>query len=595
MNKIQFLMILCMIGMMQITHAQQQVSENEARNAAISTLYNKTELLKRSSDTEIDTVYTLSNSRSNVLMYEVVFKNRSAILLSGSKACLPVLGYYTKSEHDKGSVFDTTNTNVSCCLHAFLQDYMQELEHCFAQKAITLQYEEQWRELQNTDVYRGTPPTTIIVDALLTTKWGQSISNDMGKCDAYNYYVTATHSSCPSCNYVNRCYAGCVAVAMAQTIKYWNYPVYMSNMSYQYDWCNMSDSLLISSPNYEKKRNAIARLIKDCGEKTQTVYCSRKCSATSGINKVYNALLNDFGYSSNAVLLSKEDYNNVEGWKNLIKANLDAATPVFYQALSNSSGHAFVCDGYGSDGMFHFNWGWTGRYDGWFAIDNLNPMNSYNSGHIAIFNAYPSTFQNYCNFTSPLWMHFSSGGTQENVPKTFTVLESVPESYPASWRTIESGQSAEYVAHKEIRLKPGFRAKAGSNFRARIEPCDGCNNRELARSVLFIGNEETSDIGDFYYDTIPITTKKLLLQEEEKENPNPNGAITLYPNPNTGSFTITGEDINEIEVFNLLGQSIYSVKNPQTYTINLPNAAKGTFFVRITTSKESVTKKVVVQ
>ena len=71
--------------------------------------------------------------------------------------------------------------------------------------------------------------------------------------------------------------------------------------------------------------------------------------------------------------------------------------------------------------------------------------------------------------------------------------------------------------------------------------------------------------------------------------------FTIYPNPNDGSFTVTGEDIQGIEVFNLLGQSVYKMQNPDTFTINLPTGAKGTFFARITTSKESVTKKVVVQ
>ena len=37
------------------------------------------EVLQRSSNTEIDTVHSLSNNRSNVLMYEVVFKNKKGI------------------------------------------------------------------------------------------------------------------------------------------------------------------------------------------------------------------------------------------------------------------------------------------------------------------------------------------------------------------------------------------------------------------------------------------------------------------------------------------------------------------------------------
>jgi len=103
MNKKRFSTILCVLLIAGIANAQQQASKNEAKNAAINMLYNKANVLNRSSDTEIDTIHGFSNSRSNVLMYEVVFKNRTAILLSGSKACLPVLGYYIKLDNDNQS------------------------------------------------------------------------------------------------------------------------------------------------------------------------------------------------------------------------------------------------------------------------------------------------------------------------------------------------------------------------------------------------------------------------------------------------------------------------------------------------------------
>jgi len=64
--------------------AQQQVSLQEVRTAAVSL---------RSEQT-IDTVYTLTNSRNNTLLYECRFNDGKAVLMSGSKACIPVLGYY---------------------------------------------------------------------------------------------------------------------------------------------------------------------------------------------------------------------------------------------------------------------------------------------------------------------------------------------------------------------------------------------------------------------------------------------------------------------------------------------------------------------
>ena len=70
MSKIKFLIVLNMLWITGIVNAQQQVSVNEIRNAAINTLYNKADILNRSSDTEIETVHIFSNSRSNVLMFK---------------------------------------------------------------------------------------------------------------------------------------------------------------------------------------------------------------------------------------------------------------------------------------------------------------------------------------------------------------------------------------------------------------------------------------------------------------------------------------------------------------------------------------------
>jgi len=57
MKKIIFLTILCILIISGQINAQQQVSEIEARNAAINTLYNKSDVLNRSYNTEIDAVH----------------------------------------------------------------------------------------------------------------------------------------------------------------------------------------------------------------------------------------------------------------------------------------------------------------------------------------------------------------------------------------------------------------------------------------------------------------------------------------------------------------------------------------------------------
>jgi hypothetical protein len=588
MSKKRLLIFLCVLIIAGIANAQQQVSENEARNAAINTLYDKTAILNKRSYSEIDTVFSSYNSRSNVLMYEVVFKNNTAILLSGSKACLPVLGYYIKPDNDDSAIFDTTHNNVPCCLQAFLYDYIQEIEWCFAQDNITLYFEEQWRKLQQFDSIRGDPPTTISVAPLLTTKWNQSESNDW-KCDAYNYFITNTNNSC-SCT--KHCPVGCVAVAMGQIMKYWNYPVYLPDNDYQYDWCNMRDELLlwfepyhplnqspfwIENPNYEKERNAIARLLKDCGERAKMEYCRKNdCLSGASNSDARKALVNDFGYNKNADLQRRFWWSD-NTWKGRIKENLNQAQPVYYSG-SGSGGHAFVCDGYGNDDLFHFNWGWNGVYDGWFTIDNLTPGGGdFNSSQQAIFYIKPDKSQDYCNYHFSLLDHYSSGGTHQNVPQTFTSLVSVPENYNASWRTIPPGQSARYVAHKRILIQPGFKADAGSSFVARIDPCDDCETG--TKSMNFTNPINKSEQTTEYFNESTFNEENYLQGETYKKD------IKLYPNPNPGTFQLETNfplsEISNLKITNTLGVTVYETQYLNSHEIQLQKTNTGLHFVVI--------------
>jgi surface protein len=63
--------------------------------------------------------------------------------------------------------------------------------------------------------------------------------------------------------------------------------------------------------------------------------------------------------------------------------------------------HAFVCDGYDAENdQFHFNWGWNGRYDGWFAMDALNPGGrDYSSKKSAIVGIQPLEKSMYAIFS----------------------------------------------------------------------------------------------------------------------------------------------------------------------------------------------------
>lgn len=231
---------------------------------------------------------------------------------------------------------------------------------------------------------------------LLTTLWNQDAPyNDL----------------CPEIS-GKRAVTGCVATAMAQVMKYHNYPQKgLSSISYPlngqtlsmnfaqttFDWGNMLDSYTGTYTSAQSE--AVATLMKACGYATKMQYTASE-SGTSSQNAAI-ALRTYFGYNA-ALELKDRDFYPLDQWETMFYENLRDCGPVLCGGAdySMTSGHEFVCDGYSADGFFHFNWGWGGAYDGYFLLTALNPAgvgigggigDGFNFGQDAIFGIMPPT------------------------------------------------------------------------------------------------------------------------------------------------------------------------------------------------------------
>ena len=59
-------------------------------------------------------------------------------------------------------------------------------------------------------------------------------------------------------------------------------------------------------------------------------------------------------------------------------------------------------------------------------------------------------------------------------------------------------------------------------------------------------------------------------------------AFDIYPNPTNGNITVCGNDINEVEVYNICGQKIMTVEaNSNTVNVNMSELTAGVYMVRI--------------
>ncbi len=205
---------------------------------------------------------------------------------------------------------------------------------------------------------------------LITSRWDQlSPYNDLCPMTADGRAVT-----------------GCVATGMAQIMNYHQYPVkgigshensYFAGQTANfgettYDWANMTDTYNASST--EAQKTAVATLMAHCGVAVDMRYTA----AVSGTPSVYagHALVNYFGYNAN-MHYEGRDYVSAGAWKALLLQELDAKRPLAYWGMTGADsgeGHFFVCDGYESaTGKFHFNWGWSGRFDGYYELSSLEP------------------------------------------------------------------------------------------------------------------------------------------------------------------------------------------------------------------------------
>lgn len=210
----------------------------------------------------------------------------------------------------------------------------------------------------------------------INTKWSQ------GK--PYNLQCPLVDGS--------RAQTGCVATAMAQIIKYYEYPAMgmgkgqyyigessvpeVVNVNCVYDYVNMKDRYLLSYT--EVQSTAVATIMADAGAAASMIY--GKDGSAAYLSSSAMGFARNFQYDSLAIQDVCRDYYTDEEWTDLVYAEMAANHPILYSgATKNNAGHAFVFCGMKTetDGsrMVYINWGWGGSSDGYFSIDELKSNN----------------------------------------------------------------------------------------------------------------------------------------------------------------------------------------------------------------------------
>lgn len=241
--------------------------------------------------------------------------------------------------------------------------------------------------METSFIVRKTEVETIKIPEMLNTRWNQDYP--------YNEVVLYQKGDY---------YTGCVAVALAQIMKYHKKPQ-------EYNWDSMPTVADLSLNNY----TGIAQLMYDIGGGVSMNY-----SANSSVARIDSAryYLNSVGYN-NASLVSHN--------ANTVKTQMLNRRPVYMSGLPANNvgvGHTWVCDGYehnygrtayylmtldsqelayysneiyfdsewGST-YFHMNWGYGGDANGWYrdtdiAFNRYGETNNYSRNRQDIINIY---------------------------------------------------------------------------------------------------------------------------------------------------------------------------------------------------------------
>ena len=184
----------------------------------------------------------------------------------------------------------------------------------------------------------------------------------------------------------NHAYVGCVATAMAQVMHYWKWPqrprmaipTYTTEtQGYQmpsllpidFNWNVMQDTYL-TDDTASTEALAAADLSLYCAQSVRMDY--KKSSSSATTSDIPMAAFLYFNYSPATKYIQRK-YFTTEQWEQILLDELVAQRPVIYNGRKETGGHAFICDGYDGNGMFHFNWGWNSKSNGYFLLNVLNP------------------------------------------------------------------------------------------------------------------------------------------------------------------------------------------------------------------------------
>ena len=381
---------LAVLAMSALNATAGNIDATTARMTANSFWKQKaaTGKFKAASTADIKLAYTEKSSVSGNAFYVFNIDGGGWVIVAGDDYAKQVLAY--------GNTGNIDMNNMPGNMKAYLNMLKGQIETAQAYKGKTVPVKAS--------------KNRTVVEPLLKSSWGQG--------EPWNLL-------CPTNSLGQRTSVGCAPLAMAQVMNYWKYPNEVSEISgYSGNYISLPATtfnydLILDQYRYydpvtgnpiivdytDEQANEVAKLSRYCGQACKSRYGN---SGTSTGSYSYDQRdgFKTFGYNENLQLIGKDafyytdnsnDYT-IDDWCALICTELEAGHPIPYHDVWE--GHAWVLDGVDADGKFHMNWGFNGKFDGWYEIDamSFHPYGddeiwdfsqSSNSGNQMVIGCYP--------------------------------------------------------------------------------------------------------------------------------------------------------------------------------------------------------------
>ncbi len=538
----QILVILLFIACV-FTGYPENITIEHAQKIASNFLFGKEKAVKS---------HMVFGNDNTAQLYVVNFNPEGWAIVSSNSETRPVIGYSTEG------YFDTKVLNPN------IKDWLDNQVMQIKERDTSKDWSHEWETLET-----GKLPITksaTAVEPLLTTKWDQGAGWNK---------LCPTYDDGPD----GKAYIGCVAVAMAQALHHIKYPERpVGSKSYSlapygtiytnfdsepaFEW----DLMALTSPN-----DYNCQLLYNCAVAVEMDFGGSGSGAYT--TRVPFAFKNYFQFSSSVKTISRSDYSSESEWTNLLKKQLQDGKVLIYSGNpeAGGAGHAFNIDGYNNSGYFHFNWGWSGSYNGYFSINEIAPgSNDFNASQQAVI-----------NIEVPYWG---------------------PTDLALSNNTVDAGQPAGTVV---------------GDITVTDQSDDDTFTFEVKGAPLFLGNGYAE--GKFYEENMQLKTKEVLsktsypltatifVTDSELNTYMESFDITVtggtsavsgkklnetfcYPNPAHDILNLSNVDeIKSLKLIDISGKTIMSVNQITDDFITVSQLDRGTYIIELVLTNGNTT------